>query len=275
MYSHEAISATEAATRFPVLVNPPHASRSARYGHIPTIDVIRALEEENFLLYGVNIASVRDLTKDGFQKHLLRFRKPGGELREYAQEIVLRNAHDGTAAYNLYSGFTRFYCWNGAVLGGSEWHDFTIAHRGKKDLVQNVIDATYEIVADFDKIDQRIEQFKQIQLQPEEIEAYAEAAVSLRYKDEDRIPVSPQAFATVRRREDNGNDLWRVYNRVQEGLVRGGQRGYDVEKHRRTRVREIKGIDSNIKINRSLWALTEQFAKDRQPIPRERALVAA
>jgi hypothetical protein len=278
MYGNTLITAEQAAQRYPILANPPHSSRSERYGHIPTIEIVKALEKEGFQLRDVQTARVRDGSKAGFQKHLVRFQRPQSLLTkvdDVIPEIIGVNAHDGSAAWHLYSGFLRLWCLNGAVTGGGDWGEFTITHRGKKGLIDNVIEASYEIVKDFDKIGASIENLRSVELKPDEITEFTRAAVALRYGDSDRLPVSPEHFGRVRRSADNGNNLWVVYNRLQEGLVRGGQRGYDVEKHRRTRVREIKGIDSNIKINRSLWALTEQFAKDRQPIPRERALVAA
>ena len=65
---------------------------------------------------------------------------------------------------------------------------------------------------------------------------------------------------TIRRREDTGNDLWSVFNRVQENTVRGGLRFRNEETGRRNRTREVKGIDQNIRLNRALWELAEKMA---------------
>jgi len=67
-----------------------------------------------------------------------------------------------------------------------------------------------------------------------------------------------------RRRDDNGADLWRTFNRVQENAVRGGLSawGHDANGHRRrTTTREVKAIDQDVKLNRALWHLAERMAE--------------
>jgi len=63
---------------------------------------------------------------------------------------------------------------------------------------------------------------------------------------------------------DDGTDLWRVSNRIQENVIRGGltAMGRDAEgRPRRTTTREVKNIDADVKINRALWLLTERMAE--------------
>ena len=54
------------------------------------------------------------------------------------------------------------------------------------------------------------------------------------------------------------DDLWTVYQRTQENVIRGGQIGRTA-KGQRTRTRAINGIDGDIKTNRFLWSLAEKM----------------
>lgn len=73
--------------------------------------------------------------------------------------------------------------------------------------------------------------------------------------------VTPQMLLNARRSEDEGSDLWRTFNRVQENATQGFRGRYNWELRRRQRgVRAIKNIDGDVKINRALWSLAEKMA---------------
>jgi len=63
---------------------------------------------------------------------------------------------------------------------------------------------------------------------------------------------------TPRRHEDSRDDLWTVFNRLQENLSKGG---LDVRTAtgKRTRSRSVKGIDGDVKLNRALWVMAENM----------------
>jgi len=72
-----------------------------------------------------------------------------------------------------------------------------------------------------------------------------------------------------RRSEDNGNDLWRTFNRIQENALRGGMKARNAtdemgRRGRRVSTREVKGIDQDVKLNRALWQLAERMAELKQ-----------
>jgi len=77
-------------------------------------------------------------------------------------------------------------------------------------------------------------------------------------------PIAPAQLLQSRRRDDNGADLWRTFNRIQENAARGGLSawGHDANGHRRrTTTREVKAIDQDVKLNRALWHLAERMAE--------------
>lgn len=56
----------------------------------------------------------------------------------------------------------------------------------------------------------------------------------------------------ARRTCDQGNDLWSVYNKVQENVIVGGIEGRTAH-GRRTMSRRINSIDEDLRINLALW----------------------
>jgi len=57
----------------------------------------------------------------------------------------------------------------------------------------------------------------------------------------------------VRRELDEGNDLWTVFNRVQEAVTHGGTARLNDRRH----TRGIKAVDSTIRVNTRLWKAAE------------------
>ncbi|MBN3807442.1 DUF945 domain-containing protein, partial [Paraburkholderia sp. Ac-20336] len=69
-------------------------------------------------------------------------------------------------------------------------------------------------------------------------------------------PITENQLLAPRRFEDRRDDLWTVFNRVQENLTKGGLHGRS-RTGRAMSTRPITGIDENVKLNRALWMLAE------------------
>jgi hypothetical protein len=124
-----------------------------------------------------------------------------------------------------------------------------------------VIDGAYEVVKSFQSVNEHMAMMKEIPLTPAMADAYAEAALSLRYDTEEKAaPVPVAQVLEPRRAVDNSPDLWSTFNRVQENLVRGGLSATAAH-GRRNRTRAINGIDQNVRLNRALWTLSERMAE--------------
>ncbi len=64
--------------------------------------------------------------------------------------------------------------------------------------------------------------------------------------------VVPGQLLEARRELDQGNDLWRVYNVVQENMMRGGLT-YLNQRGRLSSTRGICAIREDVRINTALW----------------------
>lgn len=263
-YSQQPIELSRAIQIAPsIAAVSEHHSRSDRYAFVPTTKVLEGLIGEGFAIYGVTQANCRTLDKVNFTKHLIRMRKPGSfDNHREAPEIVLINSHDGSSRYILMAGMIKFACANGLILGDM-WDDVRIKHSG--DIVDNVIEGTYSVVDQFDEITENVAEMQQLRLTGPEAEAFARSAIPLRFDVEkvEDAPVTVEQVLRPRRATDSENNLWNVFNRTQENLIRGGIRGISERNGRlqRRRTREVKAIDQNVKLNKALWTLAEEMAK--------------
>jgi len=242
-----------------IFANEAHESRSSRYTYIPTIDVLDGLRKEGFQPFFVAQSRSRIEGKSEFTKHMLRLRQTGEIEKPEANEIILINSHDGTSSYQMMAGCFRFVCQNGMVTGDIV-EDIRVRHKGN--IIHNVIDAAYTIVDDFETVTESIDGMKSTLLLPEEQEIFAQAALSLKY-NENEAPITPNQLLSTRRVADRNPDLWSNFNRVQENIIRGGLRGRTANGNRTT-TREVKSIDNNVKLNKALWILADGMRQLKQ-----------
>lgn len=237
-----------------------HESRSDRYTHIPTIDVIDGLMKAGFLPVKATQAGCRDSEKANFGKHLIRFRREDQLAATEAREVLLKNSHDGSSAYEMSAGIFRLVCSNGLVVGREDT-THKIRHTGNA--VGDVIDVACRIVDEFDVVSQDIELMKSRQLDKPLQLAFAEAALAARFDSVDK-PLTAAQVLQPRRQADMPNDTWTVFNRIQENLIKGGLLGRSKNALGHVsikRTREVKGIDQNTALNRALWTLGVEVAK--------------
>jgi len=157
----------------------------------------------------------------------------------------------------MLGGVYRYVCHNGLVCGDTV-EDLRVRHTG--DVVGQVIEGAYAILQDFDRVDACKGGMKALQLKTGEQQAFARAALALRYDEGKAAPVTEGQVLGLHRREDGEGNLWTTLNVVQENLVRGGLEGRNA-KGKRTRTRPIQGIDQSVALNRGLWVLAEEMRK--------------
>lgn len=241
----------------------PQADVSERYAFVPTAQVVSRLREAGWSPVEASQQLVRLDDRRGFQKHMLRFQRRDVQavVGEYTPDLVLVNSHDRSGAYQLQAGLFRFVCGNGMIVSDTTFERVSIRHSGFTP--DEVIDASFKLLDGIPAITARVDAFKERQLDSTEMSTFAEAALRLRFADTDKAPINPHKLLDCRRSEDAGNDLWHIFNRVQEHLIRGGQRDSSRRRedgHRFPRTRAISGLDQNIRLNRELWNLAERVA---------------
>lgn len=238
-----------------IFAEEAHESRSDRYSYIPTSVILNGLRNEGFQPFMVAQTRCRDAGKREFTKHMIRLRHAGEINDTEATEIILLNSHDGTSSYQMMAGMFRFVCTNGLVCG-DVYGDVRVRHKGN--VSDDVIEGAYTVLESTKRAKNARDEMRGIALDSREQQAFASSALLLRYETPDASPIQPQQILRPRRWEDDKHDLWSVFNKVQENMLKGGLRGYNAN-NRRTTTREVTGIDQSTRLNRALWTLAEQM----------------
>ncbi len=237
-----------------IYADDAHHSRSERYVQIPTSQLLTGLAKEGFQPFYAAQAGVRDVSRMGFAKHLIRFRHRSQITDESVNEVVLINSHDGSSSYRMLAGCYRFVCANGLICGDT-YDEVRVTHRG--DIQHNVIEGAWRILDQSKAITASRQSMQGITLTRDEQQVFAESALQLRFPDNYLDMRPDQALRRVRVADLN-TDLWTTLNIVQEHVTKGGLTTRS-RSNRLTRTRAVNGIDQNTNLNRALWSLAEKM----------------
>ena len=201
-----------------------------------------------------------------FSKHMVAFQNPDIKIKgeggdDSFPRIIMTNSHDGMQAFKFSVGIFRLVCSNGLVVADEQFSDFKIKHKGytfgelRKVVKQAVADLPNRVQVMNDMKDRILteEEKKKLALDAmlirAGIEPGSEKATKFNYDDETIVDI-----LDPKRKEDEGNDLWRVFNVVQEKITQGefhaALKGAKVRK-----VRKIKSFEKDIKVNKELFRL--------------------
>lgn len=247
----------------------PHASRGPRYRYVPTVEPLHRLLDRGWAVYEASQQRSRAADRDPYTKHMLRLRKLADfdvttpRVGDGVAEVILINAHDGTAAYHLKAGYFRFVCANGLIVGNT-LAGFTVRHTVGPATTAEVLDAAEAVITDkFPVMLDNIERFKSITLRQDHQYRLATRAIELRYGPT-LAPFAPADLLAVRRPEDEAPTLWNVLNRVQEATLYGGWQTRSLGAGRRSMVRPVERVTAVAAINGGLWdaatALADELA---------------
>ncbi|HDR9796808.1 TPA: DUF945 domain-containing protein [Burkholderia cenocepacia] len=236
-----------------IFADAPHESRSERYSYIPTATVLQKLRGEGFEPFMVCQTRVRQDDRRDYTKHMIRLRHASQINGREANEIILLNSHDGTSSYQMLAGMFRFVCQNGLVCGDTV-ADVRVPHKG--DVAAHVIEGAYEVLQGFDGAQESRDAMQAITLDSGEAEVFARAALALKYDEATPAPITESQVLMPRRHDDSRRDLWSVFNRTQENLIKGGLSARAANGRRQT-TRPVQGIDNGIRLNRALWLLAD------------------
>mgnify|MGYP006266262119 CR=1 FL=1 len=243
---------------------------SKQYQFMTTAEVIEGLGKMG---WNAHSASQQKSKKNPeTTKHMLRFRHDEfGSLgvKGNVPEILFINSHDRTCSLNFHVGIFRIICSNGLVVADSTFDKFRVRHMGTEfsDVKRMITEITHKLPTVFNTINR----FEHVILNEDAQQEFAMKAFAIRFPEYVDVKTDKVDFNKVQknvnvndilkavRPEDNGADLWRVYNRVQEHLMKGGfQHIGQTNKAKATR--PITNIRMNMLLNKGLWTLAEEYA---------------
>ncbi len=255
---------TELMTQAPALfTEEPHYEASDKYHFVSTIDVINEIKALNWYPTSVQQSSVKDDDKEGYQRHLVRFRHFDDLLnpKENAVELLLFNSHDRSTAFSISAGIYRFVCANGLVIADSVFESYKIKHIGERE--NDIHNAINNITAFKPLLQDKINIFESIQLSQAEQESFARLSLPLRFSG--HLQVDHKDLLVPHREEDMKDDLYTTLNVIQENLLRGNISGTNKETGRRFTSREITSIGKDVDVNQGLWNIAERIATIKSP----------
>ena len=245
---------------------PTNPDVSKKYLFVNTEKIIDDLDKLGWK--PVEVAQRKGIKKEGtiFSKHMVAFQNPdikitSGDGDDAYPRILLTNSHDGMQAFKFSVGIFRLVCSNGLVVADEQFSDFKIKHKGytfselRKVVRQAVEDLPNKVQVMNDMKNRVLTQEEKNKLALDAmliragIKIGSEQADAYKYDDETIIDI-----LDPKRDADKGDDLWRVFNVVQEKITQGdfhaALTGAKVRK-----VRKIKSFEKDIKINKELFKL--------------------
>ena len=162
-------------------------------------------------------------------------------------QILLTNSHDGKAAFNFRVGIFRFVCSNGLVISDADFGVVSIRHINYtfESLQAKVADMIGKLPGLF----QKFNLFKTKELTEEQMADFATKASQLRTKQR----VNIMDVLTPTRPQDQGDDLWVVFNRVQEKILGGSYTSGG------RKARSVKNFQKDIQLNEHFFDLAESY----------------
>jgi len=267
MMSLNTLTLDEAVRAAPAMAGYKAAHLTERYALAPTVSIVEGLLDRGFMITGAkqdhprqrDPMTVRHLVTMVHRDAIARTQALAPAARmgsEGVPTVLLWNSHNGKTSLRMDAGYFRFICANGLMVGTTE-DAFSFRH-SIKPLLQ-LPEAMDLIIARQELAVKRSSDWKQIELDDQKVVSFAERAAQIRFgQSAASYPVS--GMLAARREDDEGRDLWRVMNRVQENLMSGGLEGRNTNA-RRVRSGRINNITVDLAFNRGLWQLAEEFAQ--------------
>jgi len=231
-----------------------------RYVHVPTEKVIEDVMKLGWTpINAYRVASRGQRTGTG--RHMVKFVNYDfmEEGKTEYPELLLTNSHDGTTAFKLDVGIFRLICSNGMVVKSQDFGSMRVRHYGYDfETIKGAVNDLVEQIPDYLK---QVEDMKEQKLEREQMLEFARQAAMLRMTkvNESAIDevVDVEDLLESTRKEDEGDGLWEVFNRLQEKVV-NGKFNYALGKKER-KARPVKGFKSQVKLNQDLWELASSY----------------
>ena len=251
--------------------NPTNPKVSDKYVQANTATVISDLEKLGW--YPVqakqcrmkrNSSGIRSFHMIAFQNPDVYIEKPdgeGGATIDAYPRIILTNSHDGFNSFKFMVGLFRLVCSNGLVIATDDFIDLTIRHinydfEALRDVVKTAIDTIPNIIC-------KMNSMKNTILTEDEKKELATSVIKIRKNipEDEKFDIDEDTIMDIlmpKREEDNGDDLWTVFNVCQEKMIKGGYSAMS-SKNKVRKQRSITSIKRDVDCNQKLWEVASRF----------------
>lgn len=197
------------------------------------------------------IHSARQVSKSEYAPHQVILRNNDiATVGDLLPQLIFTNSHNGIKKMTMDTGIYRLVCSNGLVVPTSITQSLSIKHIDLGDsTTDTIVNSFYEkipiIMNNIDRMRNKI-------LTNDEIDNFTYNALQIRFIN--AVGININDVVKPSRIEDYSDDLWTVFNVVQEKIIRGG-----IQLPSKRHSRPINNFVNDNDINTKLWQLAEQY----------------
>jgi len=247
----------------------PDPNVTNRYSFIPTNEIV-----ESMTSLGWELHSAKQNGPDPSSRHMVRFTNPkmgyfdlkGDNVKP---QIILDNSHNRGSSAQIHMGLFRLVCTNGLVVSMPGMYTAVkFRHMGvdREELrkILNVASEQYKVIGE------HIGDMQDVKMTEDKSEEFAIKAIARRephlFVNEDgtintkklTASTNPKEILLPIRGEDRADNLWTVFNVIQERMIKGGYARLTAS-GRNSRTRGMTNATRNIDYNKELWTLAEEY----------------
>lgn len=246
-----------------------HPERTERYSHFSTEQFLDAFAKLGWYLH-----SAKQHGANQFSRHLIRFNNDdlatipvkGDNIKP---QLILDNSHDGYTPAQIHLGLLRTVGQNGLVIkipGLSNTVKFR--HVGVNQV--EMMEVIAETAEQYRQIANHVSDLQSVSLTEEQKKEFAYRALAIRdphrFLTEDKKVNYDAINASLEiediyepiRPQDESDDLWTVFNVVQERTIKGLYEAKS-KSGRKANPRAITNAARHLRYNQDLWELAEEF----------------
>ena len=232
---------------------------SERYAFVPTDKVVDLLEREGWNLVQARQVSSRTWNPVTAKHHLTfaheRLSRQDLAVGDSTPRLELINAHNGLGTYKLLAGIFRMVCTNGLVVSDRDFGHVKLRHIGFSE--EDVIKASQAVIDNVSNLSEIVDEWQGLSMSDEQKKCFAQDAAAIRWEGDTILEMTDHVIRP-RRDQDKSNDLWTVFNVVQENIMKGGFSNSNTGR----RARAVKAIDKTVSYNQEIWDLARTYAAE-------------
>ena len=241
------ISLDSLRTRVPaIFTKTPSPKVSNRYSFADSEYYLQKFIDADWFIH-----SARQVSKSEYAPHQVILRnKDIATVGDLLPQLIFTNSHNGIKKMTMDTGIYRLVCSNGLVVPTSITQSLSIKHIDLGDsTTDTIVNSFYEkipiIMNNIDRMRNKI-------LTDDEIDNFTYNALQIRFIN--AVGININDVVKPSRIEDYSDDLWTVFNVVQEKIIRGG-----IQLPSKRHSRPINNFVNDNDINTKLWQLAEQY----------------
>jgi hypothetical protein len=239
----------------------PSKEVSERYVFVNTESIMDDMQALGWYPVSAKQRKPRAGVSTRFTPHMVIFQNPDlqitSEDEKLAPSIILLNSHDGTQAFGFRMGIYRLVCSNGLVIPEEEYTSFRIPHKGYTfDNLRKSMTKAVEMIGE--KVEVINKMIQKDLSEQEQMDLALKALLIRSGVDSESVETPKYTQESLKevlrptREADKGDNLWVVFNRIQEAVTRGGFR-VGVEGKKARPLNKIKSFQKDFKVNEELF----------------------